>query len=203
MPIGLLVFIFFIFFFHFFFHIYFCILFSYFVFIFFFQFIFFYYFFGVRRKEPVILRTPNLPNQGSAQYFLRTCRTKVRPCLFSKPARVWSSEKGTGLSPNAEPGFGRVLSPNSKPAEPGLYPVLSPNYEPAEPGLTWSSSKLRTETPNFGQKHNPVPFCTSDPQMRTFANNEDPDEMPHNATVHHSLHCKDKKIFREIKNGFI
>ena len=29
--------------------------------------------------------------------------------------------------------------------------------------------------------------------MSTFANNEDPDEMQHNAALHQGLHCKGKK----------
>ena len=76
---------------------------------FFVSFFFFLLFFGIRRKKPVFLRTLN---QGSAGSFLRTCRTKVWPCPFSKPARVWSLEIVTGLSPNCEP------------AEPGLAQFL-------------------------------------------------------------------------------
>ena len=30
--------------------------------------------------------------------------------------------------------------------------------------------------------------------MSTFANSEDPDEMPHNATFHQGLHCYFLKI---------
>ena len=53
----------------------------------------------VRSSEKGTGLSPNsdLPNQGSARSFLRTCRTKVRPCPFSEPG---------------EPGFGPVLSPN-------------------------------------------------------------------------------------------
>ena len=32
--------------------------------------------------------------------------------------------------------------------------------------------------------------------MGTFANCEDPDEMPHNAAFHQGLHCKGKKDFQ-------
>ena len=157
-----ILFIFFYFFFYFFIFISFFFFFSsFFLFLlFFFFFSSFFYFlpyflflFFFKKKEPVFLPTPNLPNHslnlpnkvstlsflGTCQgsefgesnwpfLELRTCRTSVGPVLIPncEPARVRCSEKGTGLSPN------------SKPTEPGLYPFF-----------------LQTETPNSGQKHNP------------------------------------------------
>ena len=132
--IFFLSFFFLLFFFFFFFFHFFCIIFNFyfssfffflffslifhFFFLFFFLFFIFYYFFlsfGVRRKEPV---------------FLRTFQTRVRPSPFSEPA---------------EPRFGPVLSPNSEPARvqslekgTGLSPNL-PNQ-----GYTRSFSKFRT-----------------------------------------------------------
>ena len=44
------------------------------------------------------------------------------------------------------------------------------------------------------QFHNIEPLYTDDSLTRTFANSEDPDEMPHNVTFHQGLHFfKDKK----------
>ena len=84
------------------------------------------------------LRTLNLPNQGSAMSFLRTRVSEFGERNWpgsspnSEPASVPSSEKGTGLSSNAEP---------AKPAELGLYPFFlrTPNQ-----GYTRSFPKLRT-----------------------------------------------------------
>ena len=128
----------------------------------------------VRRTEPVFLRNPNLPSQGSDRSFLPTpkpAEARFGPVLSpnSEHARVQSSEKGTGLSPNskpAEPGFGPVLtpnseparvrssekgtglSPNSKPAEPGLYPFFLRTPNLPNQGYTRSFSELKLQTPS-------------------------------------------------------
>ena len=177
-------FLFFKFFFSFFYHFFF-------IFILNFSFFFSSFFFGVWRKELVFLWTPNLSNQGLTRSFYlnsEPAEPRFGPVLSSnsEPARVQSLDRGTGLSPNlpnqglaglflnSEPvrvlslEKGTGLSQNSQPAEPGLYPVLFPNYEPAEPGLTWSNSKLRTETLTSGQKHNPVPSYISNQALITF-----------------------------------
>ena len=38
---------------------------------------------------------------------------------------------------------------------------------------------------------------TGDSKMRTLANIEDPDEMPHNAAFHQCLHCLRGQKYRE------
>ena len=116
-------------------------------------------------KELAFLRTSNLPNQGWAQFFLRTralprfgernwpfselrtCRNRVRPSSFTelRTCQDSESEKGAGLSPNSEP------------AEPELYPFFLRTPNLPNQGYTRSFSELQTETPNSGQKHNPGP----------------------------------------------
>ena len=108
-----------------------------FLFLIFFSFFFIIFlFFGVRRKEPVFLRTPDLPNKGSACSELRTCRTRVRPGSFSELRPCKGSEFGKGT--HSEPGFGPVLTPNSEPARVRSSQKgtgFSRNSKPAEPGL--------------------------------------------------------------------
>ena len=112
---------FFLLFFYFFF--FFFILFYFFNFLLFFFLIcfsFFFLFFGVRRKKPVFLRTPNLQNQGSTWSFLRTpnqCSALSflrTPNLLNQGSAQFLLRTSQGLE------FGERNWPNSEPAKPGL-----------------------------------------------------------------------------------
>ena len=110
-----LIFLFFsLFFFHFYF-ILFCTFFL--IFFHFFLFLFFFLFFGVRRMEPVFLRTPNLPKQGSAGPFseLRT----VRHCPSSELRTCQGLEFGERNWP-----FSELRTCRTR-----VIPILSPNSE--------------------------------------------------------------------------
>ena len=109
------------------------------IFLHFFFFFLLFLFFGVWRKEPILLPTPNLPNQGSARSFLRTqnlpnqalalsflqtCQGwefRERKWPFSE-LRTCQTRAGPSLfselqtCQSSEKGIG--LSPNSKPAGP-------------------------------------------------------------------------------------
>ena len=100
---------------------------------------------GVRKKERAFLRTPKLPNHGSAQSFLWTQNLPNQGSDRSLLQTTNLSNQGSALS--------FLRTPNLP--KPGLYPALSPNFEPAELGLTRSNSELWTETLNSGQKCNP------------------------------------------------
>ena len=132
-----------------FFFIFFSSFFSY-IFIYFFS-SFFLLFFRVRKKKQVFLRTPNLPNQGWARSFFWTpTKPRFGPDLSpnSEPARVWSSEKGTGLSPNLRnQGWARFFLPTPnltgfRVRKKELAFLQTPNLP--NQGYIRSFSKLRT-----------------------------------------------------------
>ena len=80
------------------------------------------------RVKLVLVRTPNLQNQGLAWSSLRTLKLQNQGSALSF-LRLGTCH-GTSLSPNsepAEPGFSPVHSQNSKPVEPRLGQFLSPN----------------------------------------------------------------------------
>ena len=90
--------------------------------------------FGVRRKELAFLRTPNLPNQGSAQF--------LPPTLNLPGFGVQRKELAFLRTPNL--GYTRFFS-ELRTCQTRVIPVLSP------------ISELKLRTP--GKKHNPEPSC--------------------------------------------
>ena len=131
------------------------IIFSFFFHFFSFFFSFFILFFGVRRKEPVFLQTPNLPNQGWDQFFLRTqylpnqgsaqflLRTRNLPgfggrrkeLAFLRTPNLPNQDSTCSFSElgTCPTRVIRVLSPNSE------LKLRTPGKNTVNPGPSWKS----------------------------------------------------------------